>query len=417
MPLPTNKIVDRETRDRIERAVDQCIVEDRIPLNQRDAWVSRAMADETVLDQLRALPPKPPGGAPLNLRVTATDPRDASRAILNLWGGCDVENSRDRAIRRANIIADNRNRLDGLLNANTVNPELQRTVAMQDGIGAFATTVLSLRVFATTFGAVRLEGTDKVSIPYYPLHTAASVDWVAGNGYVMAEDVNSDAKTLTVDRRKYQPMQASSSDIRRQPFMNLAMGLKRKGEKLGVDVVTDILSVITAANFGDAFIEPAASFDSDDVIDLKGVADEAGWPQTTGRALVLGNPHAVSLLKDPAIGSLAQFGRAVTQNGDIKRILGFDLTVEPNLPTNDQFLSGFICWPSSVVVAFSPITPSDSVRDRLARYEQVVDPITGATFEYRAWGDPDMDQSRQIVEANYGFAVGEAAALKRICSQ
>lgn len=44
------------------------------------------------------------------------------------------------------------------------------------------------------------------------------------------------------------------------------------------------------------------------------------------------------------------------------------------------------------------------------------DPQTGLTLEYRAWGDADSDTSKEIIECNYGFGVGESAALKRIVS-
>ena len=45
------------------------------------------------------------------------------------------------------------------------------------------------------------------------------------------------------------------------------------------------------------------------------------------------------------------------------------------------------------------------------------DPQTGLTLEYRAWGDADTDASKEIIECNYGFGVGEKAALKRIVSE
>jgi hypothetical protein len=46
----------------------------------------------------------------------------------------------------------------------------------------------------------------------------------------------------------------------------------------------------------------------------------------------------------------------------------------------------------------------------------VQDPDTGIYIEYRAWGDPDSDSFKEVIECNYGFAMGEAAALKRMVS-
>lgn len=42
---------------RIAGAIDQCVRELRIPFGQRQAWLSRALADESILDELRDLPP------------------------------------------------------------------------------------------------------------------------------------------------------------------------------------------------------------------------------------------------------------------------------------------------------------------------------------------------------------------------
>ena len=48
------------------------------------------------------------------------------------------------------------------------------------------------------------------------------------------------------------------------------------------------------------------------------------------------------------------------------------------------------------------------------RYELYTDPATGATLEYRAFGNAQMDTSVHTIEANYGFAKCNTDALKRI---
>lgn len=352
------------------------------------------------------------------ISISNSDPVDIARAIVALNSKTpDLATARQRGIERAAIITENYRRLSGVLNANTVSTDLKRTVALQTMVRAFATPLAVLKAFSTSFAAVRLDGTDKAAVPYFPLATAASTDWNATNGYVMAEDANSDAKVITVDRRKYQPLAASSSEIARQPFLNLAQGMEMKAEKLSVDVVTDILSAITAENYGAAgCTEPASSFDSDDVIGLKGVADEAGWP-SVGRSLTVNSSYDVALLKDASIKAAADFGRATIQDGKVLKLLGFDYYTCPTLPTNSQNLGGFISYPSALLIAFAPVTPADSVRDRLSRYELFTDPTTGLSLEYRAWGDPDFDKAKEVMECNYGFEVGEAAALKRIAAE
>jgi hypothetical protein len=75
-----------------------------------------------------------------------------------------------------------------------------------------------------------------------------------------------------------------------------------------------------------------------------------------------------------------------------------------------------VALPEAILVAFSPIKPSPGVLNHLTAYEVAVDPETGLTIEYRSWADPDTDTEKQVLEVNYGFALGHAAALKRIVS-
>lgn len=322
----------------------------------------------------------------------------------------------DAASRVAAIYNQHRAKLLTVLNANTIGAGIKRNVILQEVLRAFAIRVLPLRAFSTVYNAVKLEGTDIVGVPYFPLTSTASTDFVAANGYVMGDSTN-DSKTVTVDKRKYQPIRFNSSELARQPGLNLMQIAEIKAEKLGVDMVADIMSAITAANYGAAsFTGLASTFDSSDIADLKGVCDVANWPDA-GRSLVVGSAYDVNLLKDSTVKSALNFGSAdPIQNGAIQNILGFKYYNVNGIPANGQNLVGFCVFPSALLVATSPISPSDDVRNFLSAYEMVLEPVTGASFEYRRWGNPDFDETREVIEVNYGFAVGEAAALKRMVS-
>src|SRR4051812_22976676 len=54
-----------------------------------------------------------------------------------------------------------------VMNTNTVNTDLKRTVIQQIFVRAFAIRTLPLHAFSTVFNGIRLEGTDKVAIPYF----------------------------------------------------------------------------------------------------------------------------------------------------------------------------------------------------------------------------------------------------------
>jgi hypothetical protein len=218
-----------------------------------------------------------------------------------------------------------------------------------------------------------------------------------------------------VDKRKYQPLAYSSSELSRQPALAVGEVLARKSEKLAHDVIQDVLSVVTAENFGaHAFVGAAGDFDLDSIADLKGVADVANWP-ARGRSMILKSSYDVALLKTPGIQSAADFGSSEpTRDGRITGVYGFRYHVADSIPANAENLVGVICAKPAVLVAFSPIMPAENIKG--LTYELATDIESGLTLEYRRWGNPDMDQSREVIEANYGYAVGEAAALKRMVS-
>ena len=55
------------------------------------------------------------------------------------------------------------------------------------------------------------------------------------------------------------------------------------------------------------------------------------------------------------------------------------------------------------------------MRQQLVAYEVVTDPATGISFNYRHWGVAIDDRDYEVIECAYGYAAGEAAAIKRIC--
>lgn len=410
-----------ERRERLTRDVDTCVAENRIPANQRDAWLNRVMADEAVLTDLRALPSRPPGvDAIHSIRVTAEDPRAIAAELGRIRTRVSDRFSPQEASASAHAFASEygrvRDRLIPVWNTNTIPAELKRQAILQEIMRAFANRLIALRAFSTVHVNVPLEGTDKVNVPFYPLETAASTVWNGANGYVMGNSTT-EQREVTINQRRYQPLRWASDEWNRQPYLNILQLSQMKAEKLATDVWNNILSVVTLANFGvHAHAGAASGFDSDDVVDIKLVCDNAQWPEI-GRSLILKSEYDAALLKDDAIKDSAAFGGAeAIRQGRIPTLFGFNYYPNPNIPANAENLVGMAVFPSSILVATAPILPTQEVRAQLSSYEVVVDPQIGIAFEYRRWGNADMDQSRAVIECNYGFARGNQAALKRILS-
>lgn len=297
---------------------------------------------------------------------------------------------------------------------NTISSELQRSAIMESALIALRPMAIVLGAFSTAFRNLPLEGTNKMLVPYYPLETAPSKDF---NGTYQFDGSNTGFREVEVNKRKYQSLSISSAERARQPQLKPEIIGMQKGQKLVQDVLADILGLFTAANYGAAvFTGLASTFDSDDVIDIAEACDTALWPEL-GRSLILKNTYKTPLLKDADIKNYDASGTTDPLTRAILPMLaGFGMRPTTILPGNGENLVGVACLPSCALVGFAPVPPAGERLKNLVGYETMEDPDSGLVLEYRAWGDPDSDAEKEVIEVNYGFAKGEAAAAKRLVS-
>jgi hypothetical protein len=249
------------------------------------------------------------------------------------------------------------------------------------------------------------------------LQIAASSNFVEATGYVFDQATATSMKKITVNKRKYQPLDYSSQEFRRQPYLDVVRLGNLNAEKLAADIFDDIWSVVTLAAYGAAVkTAAAAAMTSDDVVDIAGACTKANWP-TGGRSLILDSDTVTSLMKDSAYKLASSIGGTeVVREGRLPRLSGFDVYEVPNLPTNSEKLQGAAVFMSAVLAAFAPVEPADGVRASLVAYEVATDAETGISMNYRKWGDAKLDRNFEVIECAYGYVAGVAAALKRICT-
>lgn len=302
------------------------------------------------------------------------------------------------------------------LGDNVIAGDLQLDVILDAALTEFKNLIFPITFLSTVFRDVKLQGTDKVGVPYYPLESAASRDY---DGTYVFDGSETEILDVTINKRKYQSMAFTSADLARQPQLKPEKIGAMKGRKLAEDVLTDILSLVTNANFGAAVSTGAASaFDVNDVADIRTALDTAKWPKM-GRGLILSPDYDGALFKaNPLLYAMySGDGGAQLRSGQVQPFAGFEnYAASTIIPANGENLVGFAVYPSAILTAFSPIEPAPNTRKTMADYRVVTDPETGLTLEYRAWGDPDNDTDKAVIEVNYGRAVGEANALKRIVS-
>lgn len=415
-----------ERRGRITTVVNGLVENMQLTAEEAPKAIVRAIADETYLDELRARPALIPGAEPVNsgLVVVGDDARNSMAAIQKhiLTGpkcaAMDAQGHAKRGAAMGAIWRRERERILPVLNAatNTVDSALKRVAILNETVRAFATRIIALRVFATSFGNVPLQGTDEVVVGYYALQTAASSDFNTTTGYAFDQATGTSMKKITVNKRKYQPIDYSSQEFRRQPYFNAVELGAINAEKLGVDICRDVLSVITAANYGAAVkTAAAAAMNSDDVVDIAGACNDASWPEA-GRGLIVDTSIDTALKKDTAYKlALNIGGTEVIRDGKLPKISGFNYGWMPSFPDNGEKLIGAAVFQSGILAAFAPVDPAPGVRQQLIAYEVASDEASGVSMNYKHWGDAKLDRDFEVIESAYGYQAGEAAAIKRIC--
>lgn len=298
------------------------------------------------------------------------------------------------------------------LGDNVIPAGLNLDVILDSALEEFHQVILPVTAFCHVFRDVVLKGTNKVVVPYYPLQTTASRDF---NGTYLFDGTNTELRDVTVDRRKYQSLAMTSAELARYPALNAEQLGRLKGRKLAEDVIADIFSVVTEANYGDPIFTGAAStFDLDDVADVRTALNAANWPKI-GRTLILDTDYDGRLVKDDPLlfANQSGDGGAQMRSGRVRSIMGFENYFDTNMiPENGEDLIGMAVFMSAILVAFSPIEPAPDVRKNMSDYRAVTEE-DGLTIEYRSWGDPDSDTAKKVIECNYGFEKGDENALKR----
>lgn len=296
--------------------------------------------------------------------------------------------------------------------ANTINSSLNGTLITQAALEAFTGSFAPMNAFTTDFDPAPASKSDTIHVPYVPLASAAT-DFVAANGYTR-QDSTISKKTITLNKHKFVSWYLTDVEASKSPAISLERFGAQKGYQLAKAVFTDVMSAVTAANFGAAaFTGAANTFDYSDVVDIKDACDTADMPSTP-RSLVLSSTYYNSLLKDTVVKDLSAYGSNANQTGQVARLAGFNLADSTLIPGNAENLVGMACYPSAIVVAMRYLNPLGGGGDGV--YRAIADNNTGITLGYREFYDNDKGARVAVLEAFYGYSVGETAALKRLVS-
>lgn len=295
--------------------------------------------------------------------------------------------------------------------ANTIT-DLKDVRISQNALLPWMETLLPLSAFSTNFSPDAADKLDTVKVPVIGAPSASS-DY-AGD-YTANADSEASSVAVTLDRHKYKTVHLTAKEAATTSIPLLEKLVMTAAQQLAIDVMSDIFTSITAANFGTPAIPAIAAedFGYKTIIKIREACAAAKMPQDS-RALVLDNSYFSALLADDIVAK--SFITPLAQQGvveaKVNRIAGFNVYETGCVPDNGENLVGFAAHPSSLAIAMRYLTP-------IANYDEagaVTDPVTGLTFGYLRYTDTKSNKVYITLEALYGFKVVRPAGLQRIVS-
>lgn len=301
--------------------------------------------------------------------------------------------------------------------ANTVDTDLYGVAIADGALRVMQSDVKPMAVFSTNFSPAP---SDRYGSVVVPLTTAGgtSSNFDPATGYGKGDTTVSE-RTVTLNRHKFQSWHITDIEAVKSSFMSVANIGVEKAQKLLIDVFQDVLSVVTAANYGNAATDKltvtAAAFDRDDLVDLATLCDSADWPEIS-RNVLLKPAHWRAVTKDEATASDVYGASAIRQSAPNGFPMdGFAGVWRSNsIPANAQSLEGFACLPSAIAIANRYLPPVGGGGDGM--YIPIVEPQTGLTLGYREYYDNNSGARIAVLECFYGYTLGLATAIKRVVS-
>ncbi len=275
----------------------------------------------------------------------------------------------------------------------------------------FTAQLMPVTSFSTNFGPQQADKGDTVRVPLVGAPSGSS-DF-AGD-YTANADSSVTTMPVTLNRHKFKTVHVTARELSETAVDLLDTLVAGATQQLAQDVLLDILSLVTLANYGTPGIPAlaATAFDYKKVLNLREACGAVKMPASP-RSLVLDAGYYTNLLADDVVAksfNLNLSAPGVTE-GMVKRLAGFDLHETVVIPSDHaEKLVGFAVHPSAVAVAMRYLQP-------VAEYQQsgaVTDPQTGMTFGYLRFTDTRANKVFVTVECLYGFAAARTDALKRL---
>ena len=286
------------------------------------------------------------------------------------------------------------------------------TQAAKHAINGFKQGFPILSALSTRFDLDAGEAGDTVKVPVVDLTTTAQEQGAGGYDFKSVDATGVDVKIGTTLGVPITIADKDFSAMGKEAFGNY---FEQQGMILGRAIFERLVGAIKAAVVTGATSVNGETFDATNVNEIRSLCTQGGWPLAP-RNLIIDSTLVKPLFDDDAIKTASAYGDAgVIKDGSIGKLYGFDIFEVPQMPDNGEGLKGIAIHPSGIAFASKVIKPMDeAVANKVQSVQYLPDANSGLTLVYRKFYDANAKAMRTVLEIDFGFAIANAKAIRRI---
>lgn len=249
------------------------------------------------------------------------------------------------------------------------------------------------------------------SIYTHRISATTAQDYSQANGYVATATTQTDVQ-ITLNKFKHV---SYSVDDQERTSSNINLIERFAGaaaHALGLQMVGDLLTLVTSNTFTNALTQSSATFSYASVVSAGITLNNNNVPQHD-RYAVLAPSFYGRLLNDSTIVANAQISGEQSRTAGIGSVAGFNINMYSAVPSNSITLGGFFAQREALLIAARvpeiptgvPIPGDISV---------VTEPRTGLSIQVREAYSVFTGQLQRTYALIYGVKAGETNSLVRI---
>ena len=275
---------------------------------------------------------------------------------------------------------------------------LNNEIFANSAIEGLAKILLPITRFARNFSPAAGQRGDQILVPLISTLTATTFS---------AYNICGGEKTVaTINLNKHKIVQVGQSDItyHSSSEANLRDFGYQMGKALGTLILSDVLSLVTTANFTSVAAVSVVDFDTVELRAARLALNKNNVPTEPRVALIDADPYDALLSVTNFVQAYMFKDSAVLQEGKIMRALGMDFYEHNGLFTAANSVMALCAHPDAIAIGMRYLAPQEG--HNYTEAAPVTDPETGLTLGLRDHYDENTGTRYINLEALYGYSIG-----------